>query len=269
VVVENDSHPSSAYQRAVARHADRLRVRHIVEPRLGIPFARNRALAEATAAGARYLAFIDDDEVPDAGWLYGLVTTQKATGAGVIAGPVLPAFPPEAPAWAAPSGLYDRARFPSGTRLGTARSGNVLLDLPAVLEVGRTFPEAVARGSGSDMEYFSGLYRDGVAIVWADDAIVHETVPASRLTMRYQFTRNASHANAVALAAVRDGGLRGWLSRAGAAAVQLLRGVALPVLGALSLRSRARAMASLGRAVGTLVGLAGRRLQFYRRVPST
>jgi len=41
-------------------------VRYVHEPSTGVVHARNRGVREA---GGEYLIFLDDDEVPAAGWL--------------------------------------------------------------------------------------------------------------------------------------------------------------------------------------------------------
>jgi glycosyltransferase involved in cell wall biosynthesis/GT2 family glycosyltransferase len=62
--------------------------RHVEEPCPGLDFARNRALREATG---EVLAFLDDDVVPDAGWLQGVrAVWRDHPDAGAMTGQVLP-----------------------------------------------------------------------------------------------------------------------------------------------------------------------------------
>ena len=67
VVVENDE--TGLAQRVCndVRSTLRWPLEYHVEPQRGIPFARNKAVAVAKQT-ADFIAFIDDDEVPDAGW---------------------------------------------------------------------------------------------------------------------------------------------------------------------------------------------------------
>jgi GT2 family glycosyltransferase len=63
-------------------------VRYAVEPRPGLGWARNRALAEATG---EILAFTDDDVVVDAGWVEALATVfREDAEAGAVTGLVVP-----------------------------------------------------------------------------------------------------------------------------------------------------------------------------------
>jgi GT2 family glycosyltransferase len=81
-----DNAPSDDRTLHIANSFDR--VRYVREPKPGLDFARNRAVAEAKG---EILAFVDDDAVVDRGWLRGL---RKAVAenpeAAAITGPVLP-----------------------------------------------------------------------------------------------------------------------------------------------------------------------------------
>ncbi len=62
--------------------------RYVRETRLGLDFARNRALAEA---GHEYVAFIDDDAVADADWTAQLFETlAEHSGVGLCTGQIMP-----------------------------------------------------------------------------------------------------------------------------------------------------------------------------------
>ena len=73
---------------ATAKLAAERGVRYVEEPCPGLDFARNRALREATG---EVLAFVDDDVVPDRGWLEGVRTVWRDhPDAGAMTGQVLP-----------------------------------------------------------------------------------------------------------------------------------------------------------------------------------
>jgi GT2 family glycosyltransferase len=64
------------------------RVRYVCEPKPGLDFARNRALAEARED---FVAFVDDDTVVDRGWLAGLdEAIHENPDAAAVTGAVLP-----------------------------------------------------------------------------------------------------------------------------------------------------------------------------------
>jgi glycosyltransferase involved in cell wall biosynthesis len=63
-------------------------VRYVREPKPGLDFARNRAVAEARG---EILAFVDDDAVADRGWLRGLrKALTENPDAAAMTGPILP-----------------------------------------------------------------------------------------------------------------------------------------------------------------------------------
>jgi glycosyltransferase involved in cell wall biosynthesis len=84
MVVDNDP-PDSATARLVAGTPG---VRYVREPRPGLDFARNRALAEARS---EWIAYLDDDVVVDRGWLEGLEEgVAENPDAASVTGLVLP-----------------------------------------------------------------------------------------------------------------------------------------------------------------------------------
>ena len=85
VVVVDNAPPDGATEALVRSLPS---VRYVLEPRPGLDFARNRALAEANG---EFIAYLDDDVVIDRGWLPGLeeaIAENPDTGA--VTGLVLP-----------------------------------------------------------------------------------------------------------------------------------------------------------------------------------
>ena len=125
VVVDND--PDGSARPIVDRWRDRMpwELVYAIEPRRGIPFGRNTAVR--MAGDVDFVAFLDDDEIADEGWLDELLRVQRRTGADVVTGTVLPQFEHQPPAWALEGEFFERPRFPTGTRLTYARTSNVLI----------------------------------------------------------------------------------------------------------------------------------------------
>lgn len=180
LVIDNDG-TDPAIAAIVARMpAD---ARHVVEPRPGISAARNRAIAEARAAGITRLAMLDDDEWPAPGWLAALVARMAESGAVVVGGPVEPALPQTsriAPRhrrfWAV------RPQRRAGRPFVHATS-NVLLDLARLADVpAPLFDDAFGLSGGGDLLCFSRLFRLGVPMAWAESALATEAIPPERAT---------------------------------------------------------------------------------------
>ncbi len=186
IVVDNDgTDPAVACVAAMAGG-----VRLVVETTPGISAARNRAFAEAEAAGVRLLALIDDDEWPAENWLAGLLAAQAVTGAAVVGGLVGPVFPEGA------RGLLRHARFWSvlpqarGGRPFVHATSNVLIDLAQIADVARPlFADAHGLSGGGDLVFFSRLHGLGKPMAWAPGAAVFEEVPEPRASLGWMWKR--------------------------------------------------------------------------------
>jgi hypothetical protein len=152
-------------------------------------------------ARADFVAFLDDDEVPAPGWLEELLRVQIAFSADIVTGPVLSNFEAPVPRWLAEEPFFTRPRFRTGTRLGVARTGNVLIR-SAVLRSDQPFDERFALSGGEDTLLFLQLANAGHVIVWADEAEVWESVPPSRTTVRWVMQRAFQSGNCWSLCEV-------------------------------------------------------------------
>jgi glycosyltransferase involved in cell wall biosynthesis len=189
VVVDNDAAESARRVCAEAHSWLRHRLVYAVEKRRGIPQARNTAIA-ASLSHADFLAFIDDDEVPEPGWLAELLRVQASRNAEAVAGPCLPLFEEPPPAWIERGGFFQRPRHTTGALVDTAFTHNVLVSTRALAGLDALFDERMALIGGSDSELFDRLAAGGRRIVWADEAVVSEWVPPSRARLAWLLRRS-------------------------------------------------------------------------------
>lgn len=209
VVVENDALPTC--QGLVLRLAalmPRWQIRYSHEPRLGIPIARNHALAIALELDFDWIAFIDDDETLAPDWLEAMLKASQTFDADVLQGPVDYVYPADSPAWLDKKRLRTR---PSGTQLGTAYTNNVMMRARVARSdgLGMVFDERLRFTGGSDSDYFSRAADKGAVIRWVGEASVREVVTAERLTMMWQANRALRvAANATSLHTRRFGHLK-------------------------------------------------------------
>lgn len=181
VVVDNDADIQAA--RAVcdeARASFRWELEYHLEPRRGIPFARNKAIACAKDA-VDFIAFIDDDEVPEPNWLDELIRVQREHDADVVTGPVVSHFTSDVPPWIIKGRFFERRRGSTGTRMDRAFTGNILFRTALFDGMDPWFDGRLAFAGGSDVHFLRRVHRAGYGIVWADDAVAREWVPASRV----------------------------------------------------------------------------------------
>ena len=201
LIIDNDRE-ASARQLVEAWRGRIGNLAYVVEPRAGIPAARNRALDEALDLGADALCFLDDDEYPDRRWLVELAACWRTSGAHLVGGPVRVAAPPAAAtAWQRliNSSLTVRARRKECAAARAAARGscctivtnNFLCDLGWTHRLGLRFDETLQVSGGSDTDFFRRALAAGGRCAWCTTAIVHETVVTERLSLRYQFRRGA------------------------------------------------------------------------------
>lgn len=200
-VVDNDAEGSG---REIAANFGELVTSYVIESEAGIAQARNRFLE--IIADEEFVVFVDDDEWVEQDWLSRLAETMDAFQVEVVAGPVLPVFPVDAPDWAVNGGFYERQRHSTGTQLTLAATNNVLVRRDALerLESPR-FDTNFSLTGGSDSDLFNRMVQAGAAIVWCDEAIVSETVPHDRMTWQWVRRRAERTGNVRARLLLQDG----------------------------------------------------------------
>ena len=195
VVVDNDAKESA--RATVAAVTDfPFALQYVIEPKRGIPFARNTGVG--SAGDCDWIAFVDDDETVAPCWLAELIRVARTYEADVVTGTVLPEFTEPPPHWAVDGAFYQRPRFKTGTPLTYARTSNALV-AQRLLSGDAPFSEAMRNNGGDDTHFFQRVHMAGGAIVWADDAIVTETVPASRVRPWWLIRRSFRRGNTLSL----------------------------------------------------------------------
>ncbi len=206
ILVDND--PAASAKDVPRPHF----VRYVHEPNPGVANARNRGVAEARGI---HIVFLDDDELPDSGWLAAFANC-ASQGAQAAFGPIDPVFdmPPPPELFASLDRVFSR-------RLKVADSGDIS-DLRAYLGTGNSmflrdllvslglpFDPAFDRG-GEDVWLLRKLVDDlGVRLVWCEAAKVRERVPSARCTIK--FLRNRRFRDGQ-LRCVVEAGTGGWRS---------------------------------------------------------
>lgn len=266
LVVDNDP---AASARSAAR-SDRFPVRYVVESRPGIAAARNRLLDEC--ADSDLIAFIDDDEVPLPMWLSTLLEVGRSSGAAAVMGRVVSVFDDDIDPWIIASKTFWRPVRETGTALRAAAAGNLLLDAEQIRRLGVRFDESIGLGGGEDTLFSRQIIARGGVIVWCNESVTEDFVPAERLTREWAAQRAYSSANSWARAdmILADGSA----AVLGLRAKYALGGIGRIVAGTLrriygSLRSApthdAAGFRILHRGRGMLAASLGRHYQEYQR----
>lgn len=269
VVVDNDPAGGARDDVEAAAGGSPL-VRYVHEPHPGISAARNAALRDASSDDA--IIFIDDDEMPEDGWLAALVGYWLAHRPTAVAGPVRSIFEGPAPdPWVAASGVFSRRRLATGSVIRGAATNNLLIDVAFLREHGLEFDDRLGLVGGSDTLLTYQLTAAGGVIRWCDDAEVSEVVPASRLTRAWVVRRatrtGASWAHAtLEVAPPRRRAVIG-LKMLATAAVRVPQGALTYLFGTLTRRpgTASRGLTRAASHVGAIGRLFRLRIREYKR----
>lgn len=190
IVADNDEAPEAQARVAEAAANHPLNVLYLHAPARNISVARNAILMAARAQGARYLTFLDDDEMVSSEWLSALVGRLRHGGCAAVLGPVRADYLPGAAPWMQRGRVHDT--LPVIDRAGTILSGytcNVILDLTAPSVAGLSFDPARGRSGGEDTAFFHALREKGGVIAFAAEAMAKETVPRERARLTWLLKR--------------------------------------------------------------------------------
>ncbi|GGB61105.1 hypothetical protein GCM10011316_36370 [Roseibium aquae] len=275
-VVENDSEPrSKAVVDQIAASAP-FPVHYRLEPRRGIPFARNRTVREALERGYDWIALIDDDEIAEPGWLQAHMAALHRYAAQVSYGFVDEHFEVLPPAW---SKLSPMTPEPEGKSLTRASTCNVVFSRALIdpANSGLTF-NPVFMGGYEDLDFFERAHEAGHLIISAPQAVVRTTFPASRTTpdriLQSAYAGAAARAQASYL---RHGSARTLLRFGFSAVRRLVSGSASagaglilkPFLTQQGTNLYYKGRMRLARGLGSLSGLMHRPSTYYDTVDGT
>lgn len=177
LLIDNDP------DRSAESTAARLGLEYLAEPVPGIAAARQAALD--TGCTDELVVMIDDDLMPEHGWLAGLVDAWSAHRPAVVMGFVRYVWPEGTDPWIAAGGFMRRTRFPTGTELSALATGSVLIDNAQVRALGVRFDIDLGLSGGSDLEFGRALLAAGGRIVASAESIARDDIVAHRTTMEF------------------------------------------------------------------------------------
>jgi len=273
LIVDNDSERSSehvvdeARRRTTQYEGVTLAYLHVPSP--GISTARNAAID--FAADQDLLVFVDDDCVTSSGWLVHLITTHRRFRRAAVAGRVVPSYEHEPTEWNRAQEAFARPSMPTGTIREWAATNNLLLDVGSMRAAGLRFAEELSLIGGEDTLFTRQLTGAGETLVWCEEALVHEVVPATRMerswVLRRRFRVGASGVLVCLLATPSVGQVRVRGEHALAGIWEAASGAANWVV-AWASRSewrRSRAEGRVAGGLGRLTGAAGWQYYEYER----
>jgi succinoglycan biosynthesis protein ExoM len=269
IVVDNDAAaPMRAWIEA-ERPGFRWPLRYGCEPVQGLSSARNRVL-DLVPPDADCIAWIDDDEVPVSGWLDELLYVRRTYRATIVQGPMRPHFLTPPPHWLIRGRFLELGPYRDGASLHYASTCNSLIDTALIRQLRLRFDPRFDRTGGEDQRFFGCAIAEGHAVVTAEQALVHEWIPASRATLRYLLRRRFRMGNTLAMIdRIEDD--------KGRIALRALKGVGRIGLGVAQTATvlsegsagLAAALCTIAWGAGALAGVVGLRYHEYRGVPGS
>ncbi|WP_244518440.1 glycosyltransferase family 2 protein [Phyllobacterium sp. OV277] len=180
-----------------------LSVQYELEPRLGIAFARNRALEFALDGNHDLMTFADDDEQVEPDWLVELLAERDRGDLDMVASPVRCAPVASNVSFAARlvwAGLNCRNRkseYKATRKRQNNEANRILLatgswmgKLDFFRRTDLRFDNALGMAGGEDWRLCRHAWALGAKTGWTPLAVAYETVPLERLTFRYHFRRD-------------------------------------------------------------------------------
>jgi succinoglycan biosynthesis protein ExoM len=195
IIVDND--PSESARDIVSEYFlnGNVKVEYYTESQKGLSYARNKCLEWSRG---KYIAFIDDDEVPEKDWLYQLYKALKEYDADAVFGSVLPEFEVTPPNWILKRRYFywRDERHQTGVKTKKAVTNNVLFRRDLVVRYNLKFDPDHALIGGEDMAFFYQLsrYKKDARFIDCKDAIVREILPPNRCSPEYIQKRNSLEA---------------------------------------------------------------------------
>lgn len=216
-VIDNDDSESAQERVMQAAQSLSFGFSYLHAPAHNIALARNACLDAATALGADWIAFIDDDEIAPSGWLARLFQRAGASGADGVFGPIRASYPLDAPQWMRDLAPHSRGYDHADPRTGN--TGNALLRWRGAPWQDRRFDPLHGRTGGEDIAFFSALHDMGARFAIAPDAEVIERIERHRMHLDWlahrRFRSGQSHVAVATSRLARGGMLLSAAARAG------------------------------------------------------
>ncbi|MDJ0992314.1 MAG: glycosyltransferase family 2 protein [Dinoroseobacter sp.] len=190
LVADNDAEPSA---RSIIDGVNLpFEIIYLHAPARNISIARNACL---DASDAEFVAWIDDDEVVDPGWLLNLSETLRQEGYDAVFGPAIAVYPADAPRHIAEGDFHSNRPVLRHGEVRTGHTCNAMVDMRRAATRVLRFNVKKGRTGGEDTDYFHRLWRTGARMGICSTAEVYEDVTPTRLSSDWLMRRsfNSGH----------------------------------------------------------------------------
>jgi len=274
ILVDNSCHQETA---AICKQASQrldMSLHYVQEPEAGITYARNRCVSEALARGADFVAFIDDDDLPNRNWLTNLLDRQAVTQVDLVFGTWI--LDVSMPRWARESGIFRspvkfkddnkpaRYGLPHCASTCNVLAGREILQL--VGQNGPIFSHAFRFSGGEDKDFFIRARRAGAKLASADGSVIQRNHESERYTLHGLFKRGFKNGCSNIYMARAHGSWRRIVKLILKATLKLIMSLILLPFSIFSKSAFMHNLYRMARSFGTMyAALTGRSINYYSR----
>jgi glycosyltransferase involved in cell wall biosynthesis len=262
LVVENAETVSAAAARLVEAAPKPWRAWACAEPRIGIPFARNRAVDAAVAHGVDALVFVDDDQTVPPEWLATLLEVQAETGADAVQSALNYVFEQRGPHDAYVATGFQGRDGVDVVGAGFLGTGGVLITRGLIADWGLRFDERAPLAGGEDTRFFLDATAFGAKLVVTGRTSANEHCPPAKQRLGWILRRQRRLGYVQVVRRFKDRSRGAWLRHG---AWRVARGTLWLPLVAVHRPSRTRELMRIAKGVGVVQALLGRDMREYER----
>jgi succinoglycan biosynthesis protein ExoM len=186
IIADNDETPSAEAQIKEISKTYRYPISYVHAPARNISIARNACIE---ASKAKYVAFIDDDEIADPNWLNEMITVQTRSQTDVVLGLMQSQYPTNCPQWIKDEDMHSSKPAWVNGKIVTGYTSNVLFVRTAPPIDGLRFDPNLGQSGGEDTLFFSTIHKRGGLISYAPRAVITEDVTPERLSLFWLLKR--------------------------------------------------------------------------------
>lgn len=196
LVIDNDDSDSAQSTIEPFLNGHEIAVKYIHAPGRNISIARNAGLI---SSNADYLAFIDDDETAESGWLSGLWKTIGSSNSDVVFGDVKSVFPANTPDWIKELNLHAPSTPRRNGKVETGSARSVLMKWNGTPWFEERFDIGRGKSGGEDTDFFFRIGQLGAKMETSETSLALEPVASDRNNLRWliqrRFRSGQSHAS--------------------------------------------------------------------------
>lgn len=184
-----DNYISDSTRKVVESISFKFPCEYLLENKQGIPFARNKIVERAIELDANYLMFFDDDEQVDPSWISEIIRFHANNNSEATIGRVESIYSENVPNWIKDSKYFEKKRAKTGKQKRYAATSNIIYDLKIFKDWKLRYDERFALSGGTDNYLAAEILYKGGSILYCDEALVTEEVPAHRANIHWILKR--------------------------------------------------------------------------------